>query len=405
MNMEEFIMVNPYKPGAGTMPEYLAGRDNIINNTKTILSDLQDGGMATHTIFYGVRGVGKTVLLNKIESIAATYNYLYVHIECDEHFNFAHSINLTCKRFIKQMSKLESAKELINKAKTVLLSFRLTYGIEDNDISFGIDKDSLVAYECADSGDLSQDLLTLLIALGELASKCGKQICFFIDEIQNIKKKDLTAFIVSLHRINQLNLPIILIGAGLPTILRISSDTKSYAERLFDFVKITSLKPEDATKALIEPARKSKNRYSDDAIEYILKATGNYPFFIQQYGKIIWKLSNGIGYEFTKEDAENVYNEYIEKLDDSFFSTRFNKSTKAEKNLLFAMASFDKYPCSTKKLAIKMKSDQGKISPIRNRLINKGLLYAPSYGEIDFTVPFFDDYLRRIQTKTREDTN
>ena len=400
--MEVFIMTNPYKPGAGTMPEYLAGRDNIINNTKTILLDLRDGGMASHTIFYGVRGVGKTVLLNRIESIAATYNYLYEHIECDEHFDFAHSVILTCKRFIKQMSKLESAKELINKVKAVLLSFKLTYGAEDNDVSIGVDADSLT--ETADTGDLSQDLSTLIIALGELAAKCKKQICFFIDEIQNIKKKDLTALIVSLHRVNQLNLPIILIGAGLPTILRISSDTKSYAERLFDFVKITSLKPEDATKALIEPAKKSQNRFSGEAIKYILNATGNYPFFIQQFGKIIWKFSNGIGYRFTKEDVESAYNEYIEKLDDSFFCTRFNKSTKAEKNLLFAMASFDKFPCSTKELAIKMNSDQSKISPIRNNLINKGLLYAPSYGEIDFTVPFFDDYLRRILLKTGEDT-
>lgn len=388
-------MTNPYKPGAGTMPEYLAGRDDIIDNIKTILLDLRDGGMATHTIFYGVRGVGKTVLLNKIEDIAKTYNYLYEHIECDEHFDFVHSITLTCKYFIRQMSRLESVKALVDNAKAVLLSFKMTYGVEDNDVAFGVDADTLNTFEAANSGDLSRDLLTLFITLGELAVKCKKQICFFIDEIQNLKKKDLTALIVSLHRVNQLNLPIILIGAGLPTILRISSDAKSYAERLFDFVKITSLKQYDAVKALTEPAKKSKNRYSGEAIKYILNATGNYPYFIQQYGRILWKLSNGIGYEFTKDDAENVYNEYIEKIDDSFFSTRFNKSTKAEKNFLLAMVSFDKFPCSTKELAIKMNSNQSKISPIRNNLINKGLLYAPSYGEIDFTVPFFDDYLRR----------
>ncbi len=389
-------MTNPYKPGAGTMPEYLAGRDDIIDNIKTILLDLRDGGMATHTIFYGVRGVGKTVLLNKVEDIAATYNYLYEHIECDEHFDFVHSITLTCKYFIRQMSRMESVKALVENAKAVLLSFKMTYGVEDNDVSFGVDADTLNTFETANSGDLSRDLLTLFITLGELAVKCKKQICFLIDEIQNLKKKDLTALIVSLHRVNQLNLPIILIGAGLPTILRISSDAKSYAERLFDFVKITSLKQYDAVKALTEPAKKSKIRYSGEAIKYILNATGNYPYFIQQYGRILWKLSNGIGYEFTKDDAENVYNEYIEKIDDSFFSTRFNKSTKAEKNFLLAMVSFDKFPCSTKELAIKMNSNQSKISPIRNNLINKGLLYAPSYGEIDFTVPFFDDYLRRI---------
>ena len=396
-------MANPYKPGAGTMPEYLAGRDSIIQNAKEILSDLKDGGMATHTIYYGVRGVGKTVLLNKVEEIAASYGYLYDHIECDENFNFAKSINLCCKRFIKQMSRIAVAKEVIDKAKFVLLSFRATYGITDNDVSFGLDKDMLESFNDFSTGDLSDDLLELFLALGELAQKSNKQICFFIDEIQNIPKQELTALIVSLHRINQKGYPIILIGAGLPTILRISSDLKSYSERLFEFVKITSLKEIDAKKALTEPATKSKVTYSDDAIDFILDVTGCYPYFLQQYGKLIWRISTGIvGYHFTKEDAITVYDEYIEKLDDSFFSVRFNKSTKAEKNLLFKMAEIGKFPCSTKELADSMGSSQGRISPVRNRLINKGLLYAPYFGEIDFTVPFFDKYLMRMQNSIEE---
>lgn len=393
--MEALIMANPYKPGAGTMPEYLAGRDILINNATSLLLDLQDGGMAEHTIYYGVRGVGKTVLLNKIENIASTYNYLYDHIECDEDFSFIKSINNASKRFIRQLSKLSVAKEIVDKTKAVLSSFRLTYNIEDNDVTFGLSQDILSAYGNADSGDLSYDLYTLFISLGELAKKCDKQICFFIDEIQNLSKKELTALIVSLHRINQLNLPIILIGAGLPTVQRISSDLKSYSERLFSFVKITSLKESDAIKALIEPAKKYEVLYDDDAVNFILDATGCYPFFIQQYGKIIWKMAtkNAV---LTKDDAKIVYQEYLEKLDESFYSVRFNKSTKAEKNLLFTMASFNSFPCSTKELATKMNSNQSKISPIRNNLINKGLLYAPSFGEIDFTVPYFDRYLKRI---------
>lgn len=394
-------MANPYKPGAGTMPEYLAGRDKIINDIKESLLDLKDGGMAAHTIYYGVRGVGKTVLLNQIESIASSYGYLYDHIECDEHFNFAKAINLSCKRFIKQMSKIAIAKEMLDKAKAILFSFRATYGIEDNDITFGIDRDTLESFEYLSTGDLSNDLLELFVALGELAKKCNKQICFFIDEIQNIPKKEITALIVALHRINQKDLPIILIGAGLPTILRISSDLKSYSERLFEFVRVTYLKEPDARKALTEPASKSNITYSDDAVNFILDATGCYPYFIQQYGKIIWKMATGTGYIFTKEDTETVYGEYIEKLDDSFFSVRFNKSTKAEKNLLFKMVELNKFPCPTKDLAESMGSNQSKISPIRNNLINKGLLYAPSYGEIDFTVPFFDRYLKRIKEQIK----
>lgn len=392
--MEAIIMANPYRPGAGTMPEYLAGRDSLINDATTLLLDLRDGGMAEHTIYYGVRGVGKTVLLNKIEGITSTCNYLYEHIECDENFSFIKSINNACKRFIKQMSKLTVAKEIVDKTKAVLLSFRLTYNIEDSDVTFGLNQDMLNAYGNADSGDLSFDLYTLFISLGELTQKCDKQICFFIDEIQNLSKTEMTALIVSLHRVNQLNMPIILIGAGLPTIQRMSSDLKSYSERLFSFVKITSLKEPDAIKALIEPAKKYNVSYADDAIDYILKATGCYPFFIQQYGKILWKMATS-GSLITKDDAETVYSEYLGKLDESFYSVRFNKSTKAEKNLLFTMASFNSFPCSTKELAIKMNSNQSKISPIRNNLINKGLLYAPSYGEIDFTVPYFSEYLKR----------
>lgn len=403
--MEEYIMANPYRPGAGTMPQYLAGRNNLISDIENLLLDLQDGGMATHTIFYGVRGVGKTVLLNKIESIAHTHKYLYTHIECDENFNFKKTIDITCRDFINQLSKISVAKDIVNKAKAVLLSFKIKYNLGSGDLTWGIDPETLEEFGTANTGDLSHDLYMLFISLGDLALKCKKQICFFVDEIQNLQKSELSALIMSLHRINQLELPIVLIGAGLPTILRISSDTKSYSERLFDFIKITSLKEKDAIDALVEPAKKSNNYYSEDAITYILKETGNYPFFIQQYGRIIWKFSSGENYEFTIEDAKNAYDEYVEKLDNSFFSTRFNKSTKAEKNLLFAMASFDTFPCSTKKLAIKMGSTQSKISPIRNNLINKGLLYAPSYGEIDFTVPFFDKYLRRIQNKIKEGTN
>lgn len=398
---KDFIMRNPYKPGAGTSPEYLAGRDKLLNDAKDILLDLLDGGMATHTVYYGVRGVGKTVLLSKVEELAASLDYLYTHIECDENFDFIKAININCKQFLKQLSKLEVVKELIGKAKAVFMSFKGTYAPEDNNISFEINPDLLEKYGNANTGDLVTDLIILFQTLGELAQKADTGICFFIDEIQSIKKADFIALITALHRMNQLGLPILLFGAGLPTIQRISGEAKSYSERLFDFVKITSLKENDAIKALIEPAKAYGVTYSDKAIDYILRCTGCYPYFIQQFGKIIWKLAKN-GHAITIDNAETVYEEYIEKLDDSFFSVRYNRSTKAEKGVLFAMATFDKFPCSMQDLSVKMGKKQKTISPLRNNLINKGLLYAPSFGEIDFTVPQFDSYLRRMQSKEQK---
>lgn len=192
------------------------------------------------------------------------------------------------------------------------------------------------------------------------------------------------------------------IGAGLPTILRVSSEAKSYAERLFLFIETTYLNERNAIFAITEPALKYDVTYSDKAIRKIIKHTGCYPHFIQELGYCIWEKivqpNEGAakGMKISESEVDSIYEDYISILDDSFFGARFNRATKKEKEFLFAMLRCKKFPCSTSQIAKHMGKEQKRISPLRSQLLNKGLIYAPSLGEVDFTVPHFDRYLKRL---------
>ncbi|WP_249312043.1 ATP-binding protein [Congzhengia minquanensis] len=390
-------MKNPYKPGAGFAPEYLAGRDQLLDTATNNLNELKEGGMVMHTVFYGVRGVGKTVLLNRVEEMADNLGFLYSHIECNENFDFNKNIIIQSKKFINQLSLIKSVKELIDKVKLVVTSFKTTYSPDDNTWSFGWSQQPYNV-ETADTGDFTTDLITLFTSLGKLAQKANVPICFFIDEIQALDKKYLVALITAIHRMNQLGLPILLYAAGLPTILRIAGDAKSYSERLFNFTKISSLNDNDAIDAITVPALQYGVKFDDAAVSLILKHTGGYPYFIQQYGRIIWNLA-AIDRHVTKEIVHTSYDEYTETLDNSFYGVRFNRSTKAEKDFLLAMSQCKHFPCAMNEVSKKMNRDSHSISPLRNNLINKGLIYSPSFGEIDFTVPHFDRFLERTFLK------
>ena len=390
-------MKNPYKPGAGFAPEYLAGRDQLLDTATNNLNELKEGGMVMHTVFYGVRGVGKTVLLNRVEEMADNLGFLYSHIECNENFDFNKNIIIQSKKFINQLSLIKSVKELIDKVKLVVTSFKTTYSPDDNTWSFGWSQQPYNV-ETADTGDFTTDLITLFTSLGKLAQKANVPICFFIDEIQALDKKYLVALITAIHRMNQLGLPILLYAAGLPTILRIAGDAKSYSERLFNFTKISSLNDNDAIDAITVPALQYGVKFDDAAVSLILKHTGGYPYFIQQYGRISGNLA-AIDRHVTKEIVHTSYDEYTETLDNSFYGVRFNRSTKAEKDFLLAMSQCKHFPCAMNEVSKKMNRDSHSISPLRNNLINKGLIYSPSFGEIDFTVPHFDRFLERTFLK------
>lgn len=377
--------INPYTPGAGVMPGYLAGRDEVIQEGKDSIYSLMHGYPRQPIIYYGLRGVGKTVLLTALNEYAIREGVLTFHFEIQEKVSLINDIILSANQTLSKISKVEKIKNIFEVAKNSLQSFTLTYTAGENSVSVEMNKKL---------GEmmLQSNLVELLLNLGRLAKESKNTIIYFIDEIQYAKQNELEALITAQHRINQERLPITIIGAGLPKILVNMTESKTYAERMFAFVEISSLDYKDAKNAIVNPGKPFNITYTEEALEEIYKITEGYPYFIQQFCYIISKKY--------KEIDLNVVNEmkivFFKELDKSFFKVRFDKCTPKEKEFMFAMVNCGELPCTVANVAHILNKDLKSISPIRARFINKGLIYATRHGEIDFTVPKFDEFLKRI---------
>ena len=367
------------------MPGYLAGRDEVIQKGKDSIYSLMHGYPRQPIIYYGLRGVGKTVLLTALNEYAIREGVLTFHFEIQEKVSLINDIILSANQTLSKISKVEKIKNIFEVAKNSLQSFTLTYTAGENSVSVEMNKKL---------GEmmLQSNLVELLLNLGRLAKESNNTIIYFIDEIQYAKQNELEALITAQHRINQERLPITIIGAGLPKILVNVTESKTYAERMFAFVEISSLDYKDAKNAIVNPGKPFNITYTEEALEEIYKITEGYPYFIQQFCYIISKKY--------KEIDLNVVNEmkivFFKELDKSFFKVRFDKCTPKEKEFMFAMVNCGELPCTVANVAHILNKDLKSISPIRARLINKGLIYATRHGEIDFTVPKFDEFLKRI---------
>lgn len=388
---------SPYTPGAGAMPPWLAGRDDLIEKADRYLVSMVKGYPQQPVIYYGLRGVGKTVLLNAVEEKADDLAILYDHIEIAEKRSFIRQIALSSKKIIHRMSTIEAAKDFAKKALGMLQAFSVTYNPGDQTFSAGLSETS--AY--ISTGSLSEDLTDMFVTMGKTAARAECVICFFIDEIQYMKDEEMEALVNALHRVNQLRLPILVFGAGLPKVLRILGEVKSYAERLFKFIPVAELSPEAAKEAIIKPAEDLGVSYEADAVEEIIKWTKGYPYFIQELCNTIWEYTNKDIIE--KADVERVIPTFLNHLDESFFKVRFERCTKKEHDFLFAMVKCGDLPCSISNVAHFMKRDKDvkSISPVRAQLISKGIIYSTGHGEIDFTVPLFNEYLKRINPELK----
>ena len=377
--------INPYTPGAGVMPGYLAGRDEVIQEGKDSIYSLMHGYPKQPIIYYGLRGVGKTVLLTALNEYAIREGVLTFHFEIQEKVSLINDIILSANQTLSKISKVEKIKNIFEVAKNSLQSFTLTYTAGENSVSVEMNKK-------LGKMMLQSNLVELLLNLGRIAKESNNTIIYFIDEIQYAKQNELEALITAQHRINQERLPITIIGAGLPKILINVTESKTYAERMFAFVEISSLDYKDAKNAIVNPGKPFNITYTEEALEEIYKITEGYPYFIQQFCYIISKKY--------KEIDLNVVNEmkivFFKELDKSFFKVRFDKCTPKEKEFMFAMVNCGELPCTVANVAHILNKDLKSISPIRARLINKGLIYATRHGEIDFTVPKFDEFLKRI---------
>ncbi len=380
--------VNPYRPGAGLMPTYLAGRDEDVNNIEQMFMALTMNVPTQSVIFSGLRGVGKTVLINKLQKIAEDKDIFCKHIEVEERNDFISQIATCSQAFLRKVSTKEKFKNLIQKSLDAIKSLVVSFDPNDNTFSLSLQERDLYK-----STNLTQSLTEVFATIGETAYKSETPICFFIDEIQYMKSMELGALIAALHRANQLGYPVMVIGAGLPKIYKMLSDEKSYSERLFLYKEIDSLTEDQSRQAIEEPARKFGISYTEEAIKNIIDVTRGYPFFIQQLCQIVYKETDNrmIGLY----DIKNVITTFFNTLDNGFFKVRYERCSDGDKKFIFAMVKCDELPCTISNIAKQLKKKVKSISPTRAQLINKGIIYPVRHSELDFTVPEFSGFIRR----------
>ncbi|PFG27799.1 ATPase [Corynebacterium renale] len=384
--------LNPYSPGAGLRPPALTGREVELQLIDTIIARVGRGLHNRGVILSGLRGVGKTVLLNEMSARAEQADWLIVQFEAraDEagknriRARLAKELALSARK-VSLRSKWQHFKE----ALPVITSFALHVG--GVDVALGAPAQKGIS----DSGDIGMDIEELVLGVAESAQKDGKAIAFFIDEMQDLDPELMSAIITAQHQAGQKGLPFYVFGAGLPTLPQKLAESHSYSERLFEYRRIGALDDMAAAAALEEPAAREGVGYTDAALTKLIGTALNYPYFLQEYGKAIWNLAPSS--PFTENDAQLAIVEGTEALDSGFFPSRWERATPGEKRYLQAMAEVGADPVPTKEIADYLGVSVSSLSSNRKHLIEKGLIFAPDHGLVQFTVPGMADYIRRTE--------
>jgi hypothetical protein len=384
--MDEFT--NPFRPGAGTSPPALLGRDELIAQFSMTVRRAITGRPGKSLMPIGLRGVGKTVLLNRFTEIADQEGFAVGFIEAPESGDFRALLATRLRKILLAYdNKRKTAKVL--KALRVLKTFSLQLP-DGSKISIGVD----ALAGSADSGNLSDDVTDLLVATGEAAKERDSGVLLAVDEVQYLSEAELAALITAIHRTTQRDLPVVLVGAGLPQLPGIAGDAKSYAERLFEFPLIGSLGGDDARAAIRVPAAEKGVDFADEAIEAIIERAHGYPYFLQEWGYHVWNAANES--PVVREVVDHVTPRVVSHLDENFFLVRFDRLTPAEKKYLRAMAELGPGPHRSGDIAGQLGVKVESVAPRRSGLISKGMVYSPAHGDTAFTVPLFDQFLRRL---------
>ncbi len=383
---------NPYSPGAGSQPPELAGRDELRETIRIALERVRAGRQAKSVLMVGLRGVGKTVLLDRIRNDAEASGIQTLRVEAPESRSLPAILAPQLRQALLRLSRNDQAKDLAQRALRGLAGFAKALKVKYQDIEVGFDFEPEPGL--ADNGDLEHDLQALLEATGAAAKKAGTALAMFVDELQYVEEPELAALITALHRAAQHRLPIVLVGAGLPQLRGRMGEAKSYAERLFDFPEVGPLPPLDARIAIAKPAEDEGVKVNEDALQRIIQKTHGYPYFLQEWGKHTWDTATQS--PITLRDVEIASREAIAALDESFFRVRFDRLTPSEKKYLRAMAEIGPGPHRSGDIAVQLRRDVTSLGPTRNQLISKGMIWSPSHGDTAFTVPMFDEFMRRI---------
>jgi hypothetical protein len=383
---------NPYAPGAGTPPPELAGRGALLEKVRIAIERLRLGLPAKSVLMVGLRGVGKTVLLDRMRDDAEAAGVHTVRIEAPEGRSLPALLAPQLRQALLRLSRQQRAKEAAQRALRALAGFAKSLKLKYADIEVGFD----FAPEpgLADNGDLEHDLQALLEAVGDAAQKADTALVMFIDELQYVKEEELAALVTALHRCAQRRLPVALVGAGLPQLPGHMGRAKSYAERLFDFPDVGPLTPDASRLAITKPAVDQGVAYTDPAVAAIVAETQGYPYFLQEWGKHAWDHASASPIRI--EDVRAASVSAIAALDESFFRVRFDRLTPAEKRYLRAMAALGPGPHRSGDIADGLQRKVTSLGPIRAQLIDKGMVWSPNHGDTAFTVPLFDAFMKRI---------
>lgn len=377
---------NPYTPGAGTPPPELAGRESILKLAENTIERTKKGRAAKSLVMLGLRGVGKTVLLNRIDQMAETSGCQTAIFEADKDRMLPDLLTQQLYRLLLKLDRLKRAGNEIRKAIGLLRGFASVFRVKFEGVEFGISNE--VA-----TGDLTIDLTDLFIAIGEAANSRSTVAVMMIDEVQFLVKSDLSALLMALHKIAQRQLPLLFFGAGLPQLAKLAGEAKSYAERLFDYREIDRLDEKSARSALVEPARRESVSYEAEALNIILKETDGYPFFLQVWGSHAWEVAPSS--PITAGHAQTATQRAIADLDRGFFKVRFDRLTERQQQYAHAMAELGPFPARSTAVAKVLGITVKQAAPIRDEVIKKGMAYSPKRGLVTFTVPKFDEFIKR----------
>lgn len=386
---------NPFSPGAGTQPPELAGRQSILNGAQLALDRTKNGRSGRSQMLLGLRGVGKTVLLNKINDLAEESGYLTVVLEAPEGRRLAEMLVPPLRTILHKLSKAERAIVVARRGLAVLRAFAGAFKVSAGDIEFGIAPET----GTADSGDLESDLPELLVAVAAAAKAADRPVALVIDEVQYLSQDDLAALIVSIHKISQKSLPLLAFGAGLPQLAALAGEAKSYAERLFDFPEVGPLDENAASEAIRSPIQREGADITASALAKLVQMTQGYPYFLQEFGSHAWNTAPAS--PITLEDVERSAEAAVRRLDQGFFRVRLDRLTPRERDYVRAMAQLGEGPHRSGEIAQLLRMNVSNAAPLRHGLIKKGMIYSPQHGDTAFTVPMFRDFVLRSMPNWR----
>lgn len=385
-------ITNPFAPGAGAPPPELAGRTALIQQAHVAVERARRSLASQHLLMIGLRGAGKTVLLDHMRAAAEANDICTVRMDASDGRSLPSLLLPGLHRALLRLSRNRAAAAVTQRALRVMAGFVRSVRVKYADVEVGITSEP--ERGVADHGDLEQDLAAVLDAVAKAAAKAHTALALFIDELQYVQGKQLAALTMGLHRAVQQQSPVVLIGAGLPQLRTEIGNSKPYAERMFTFAEIGALTPAAARVAIEKPLAHHGVKIEAAALDLIVRNTHCYPYFLQEWGKRAWDVAAAS--PIRSRDVRAASAEAIAALDASFFQVRFSRLTGTEKRYLRAMAELGPGPHSSGDIATAAERDVRVLSKTRRHLIARGMVWSPAYGSTAFTVPLFDEFMRRI---------